>query len=215
VPTGASDGVIFEILEGTTSLILLTLDGAAGSNETFDAEVAGPNLTVRVNDRGTTGYDWFFVDAKFMCQTTTTWPSVMTASAARAGQFVYNDGASSTISQESDSKVRCDPGWSPRPTDGDSYADLVLAETVCGTGLHLVGNAGMETSVPTGKSDGVIFEILEGTTSLILLTLNGTAGSNETFDVAVAGPNLTVRVNDRGSTGWDWFFVDANFLCPT
>ena len=139
----------------------------------------------------------------------------MTASAARDGQFLYNDGASSTISYSSGSKVRCDPGYSPRPTDGDNYADLVIPEIVCGTvsQLYLVGTAGMETSVPAGGSDGVIFEIVEGTTSLVSLTLDGTAGSTESFGVEVSGTNLTVRVNDNGTTTYDWFYVDANFLC--
>jgi len=72
----------------------------------------------------------------------------------------------------------------------------------------------MEASVPANSSDGVIFEILEGTTSLISLTLDGTAGSTGNFDVEVSGTNLTVRVNDAGSTDYDWFYVDANFLCP-
>ena len=110
----------------------------------------------------------------------------------------------------------CHPGWSPRPTDGDNYADLAIPETVCATGsqLYLVGTIGMETTVPDGRSDGVIFELLEGTTSLVSLTVDGTAGSTETFDVAVSGTNLTVRINDNGATTCDWFYVDANFLCP-
>merc|ERR1712232_1521932 len=146
VPTGHSDGVTFSLQQDGKSLVSLSLSGEPGSTEAFDVVLQPGQLVVHINDNGNSAWDWFAVDASFSCTgTDITWSHVMRSSAARSGQFMYNNGQTSTISNPQGNKVRMDPGWSPRPAGGDNFADLAIP-TVCGTDqvLHLTGTASME-----------------------------------------------------------------------